>query len=107
MNKVKSFEEACQVLNLDATKLPIVDMIPEAHQKHIIAAFKLAICADAWNTDETGKRWMPDYSNWNQYKYQPVFYCKEGESPSGSGFSFGVGDLGHVYGCRLAALLSG
>lgn len=66
--KIKTFEDACAAQNLDPNTLPDVSAIPENYQTSTIAAYKLMIVAEALN-----EGWKPDYSNWNQYKYEPWF----------------------------------
>ena len=78
---IKTFEDACQVLNLDSTTvIPDFSLFPEPDQQAMIAHAKLIIIAKAINGD-----WVPDWNNWDQYKYYPWF---EMGSPSGGGFSF-------------------
>ncbi|MCQ9638645.1 hypothetical protein MP478_04525 [Chryseobacterium sp. WG14] len=93
--KVKSFEDACQILGIEPN-IPQVEMLPENHKKAIIAHYKLIIIAEALN-----EGWVPDWQNSNQTKYFPWF--KMGSS-SGSGFSFyGYDDWnsGSAVGSRL------
>jgi hypothetical protein len=78
--KIKSFEDACQLLGIDAV-LPQVEMLPENQQKAILAHYKLMIIAEALN-----EGWKPNWDNYDEYKYYPWFDM-EGSS-SGSGFSF-------------------
>lgn len=78
--KVKSFEDACQLLKIEPN-LPQVDILPENHQKAIIAHYKLVIIAEAVN-----EGWKPNWDNWEERKYYPWFDL-EGSS-SGSGFSY-------------------
>lgn len=81
-NKVKSFEEACELQGLNPeTCLPDVSGMPKQHQQATIATAKLFIIADAVNGD-----WKADYSDYGQYKYLPYFTW---DDPSGSGFSCG------------------
>ena len=80
--KVKSFEDACQILNIEAN-LPQVEMLPENHKKAIIAHYKLIIIAEALN-----EGWKPDWDNDDEWKYYPWFDM-EGSS-SGVGFSYYV-----------------
>lgn len=75
-----SFEDACEALGLDATKLPDVSMLPEKHQKATIAHYKLVIIAEALN-----EGWTPDWGNSREYKYYPYFRVVKKEG-SGSGF---------------------
>ena len=79
---IKTFDDACKVLNLDATIIPDFLLFPESDREAMIAHAKLIIIAKAINGD-----WIPDWKDWNQYKYYPWF---EMGSPSGVGFSFRV-----------------
>ena len=78
---IKTFEDACKVLNLDSTTIiPDFSLFPESDKEAMIAHAKLIIIAKSINGD-----WVPDWTNWDQYKYYPWF--KMG-SPSGGGFSY-------------------
>lgn len=79
-DKVKSFEDACQLLGIEP-KVPEVSMLPENHQKAIVAHYKLVIIAEAVN-----EGWKPNWDNWDERKYYPWFDL-EGSS-SGAGFSY-------------------
>ncbi|WBS75695.1 hypothetical protein PF438_04205 [Elizabethkingia meningoseptica] len=81
-DKVKSFEDACQLLGIEPN-VPEVSMLPENHQKAIVAHYKLVIIAEAVN-----EGWKPNWDNWNERKYYPWFDL-EGSS-SGAGFSYYV-----------------
>jgi hypothetical protein len=82
-NKIKSFEDACAALGLDPSKLPIVDALPEKHQKAIVANYKLIIVAEALN-----EGWEPNWNNYSEWKYFPWFEVDASEEvPSGVGFS--------------------
>ena len=97
-----SFEDACEALGLDATKLPDVSMLHEKHQKAITAHYKLVTIAEALN-----EGWTPDWSNHREYKYLPWFNVVKKEG-SGSGFGLaygGYGSLEYGYVCRLSPLL--
>lgn len=87
-DRVKSFEDACEVLGLDACDtLDLHDTIDEAAYK------KLKVIAAALN-----EGWKPDWSNSNQYKWYPYFKM------SGFGFSaayFDSGSSGTSVGSRL------
>ena len=88
-DKVKSFEDACQLLGIE-TNLPEVSMLPQNHQKAIIAHYKLVIIAEAIN-----EGWKPNWDNWGELKYYPWFDM-EGSS-SGSGFSYDDYDDWYAY----------
>jgi hypothetical protein len=79
--EIKTFEDACKVLNLDATTIiPDFSFFPESDKEAMIAHSKLVIIAKAINGD-----WVPNWNDWDQYKYYPWF---EMGSPSGGGFSY-------------------
>ena len=71
-DRVKTFEDACEVLEID----PII--FPNKTPKSTIAHYKLEIIVEALN-----EGWEPNWNNNNEYKYYPWFK----QSPSGFGFS--------------------
>jgi hypothetical protein len=78
--EIKTFEDACKVLNLDSTTIiPDFSLFPESDAAAMVAHAKLVIIAKAINGD-----WVPDWANGDWDKYYPWF--KMG-SPSGGGFS--------------------
>ena len=80
--KIKTFEDACKVLNLDSEKvIPDFSLFPVEEQEPMKAHAKLIIIAKAINGD-----WVPDWTDGNWNKYYPWF---EMGSPSGGGFSYG------------------
>ena len=87
-DKVKSFEDACQLLGIEPN-VPEVSMLPDNHQKALVAHYKLVIIAEAVN-----EGWTPDWSDSDQYKYFPWFNMS---SSSGAGFSFGGYDYWFSY----------
>jgi len=104
-NQVKSFEHACQVLGR-STDVPVVNMLPEKHQKAIIAHYKLITICEAANFLHAGKSWEPDWNNHAQWKYFSCFEVEaSAEKPSGSRLWYQVYDstLSYVYvGSRLS-----
>lgn len=85
MKKIKSFNEACKVLEI-GNVIPDVSALPEKHQKAIIAHYKLIIITEALNF--LNGKWAADWNNWEQYKYYPWFKVKaSAKKPSGFGFS--------------------
>jgi hypothetical protein len=79
--EIKTFEDACKVLNLDPTTIiPDFSLFPESDRQAMIAHAKLVIIAKAINGD-----WIPDWNNGKWDKYYPWFVMG---SSSGVGFSF-------------------
>jgi hypothetical protein len=93
-DRVKTFEDACNVLGLDADDvLPYDadDIMPydaDDSTEAINAFAKLNAIAKALN-----EGWTPDWNNSNEYKYWPYFKMQ-------NGFSFD----GVVYWCTLSAV---
>ena len=97
---LKTFEDACKVLELDAKKV-ILDFscLPEEEQKAMIAHIKLVFIAKAANKIENGGEvWIPDWNNQNEHKYYPWF--KAGLSGLRYGV-YGVWDSNSGVGSRL------
>jgi hypothetical protein len=78
MKKIKTFEDACEALNLNPAALPDVSMLPEENQKSVIALYKLSIIIKALN-----EGWYPDWKNTSKPKWYPYFEA----NASGFGFS--------------------
>ena len=95
-DKVKSFEDACKVLDITPS-VPVVTGIPEKYQKPLIANYQLMVIAEALN-----EGWTPDWSNGEWDKWHPWFDMDD--SSSAGRFSFDVADLRRsvsVVGSRL------
>ena len=96
--KIKTFEDACLVLELDAKNvIPDFSFFPKNDIQPMIDHAKLVIINQAIN----GKDYIPDWSNSNEIKYYPWFIMG---SSSGVGFAFGAYDswLSHSHvGSRL------
>ena len=92
--RIKSFEEACAVLGLDPTQLPVVTNLPEKDQNAIIAFYKLTIIIRALN-----EGWEPNWKNWDEYKYYNYFFVRSGSCCvySDSGYA----DADALFGSRL------
>lgn len=94
-DRVKSFEDACQVLGI-STNVPEVKGLPRKHQKAIIANYKLTVIAEALN-----EGWKPNWQDSDEYKYYPWF---DMSNPAGVGFSFTsdtASATGATFGSRL------
>lgn len=87
---LKTFEDACQVEGLDATKvIPDFSMYPEQDREALEAHAKLIIIVRAANRlANDGKEWVPDWTDYSQPKYEPWFDL----DTSSSGFRFNVYD---------------
>ena len=79
-DKVKSFEDACKVLDITPSA-PVVTGIPEKYQKPLIANYQLMVIAEALN-----EGWTPDWSNGEWDKWHPWFNMDD--SSSAGRFSF-------------------
>ena len=79
-DKVKSFEDACKVLDITPS-VPVVTGIPEKYQKPLIANYQLMVIAEALN-----EGWQPDWSNGEWDKWYPWFDMDN--SSSAGRFSF-------------------
>ena len=91
---LKTFEDACEKLSIDPTKLPDVSGVLEEFAKPIIAVYKLMIIYKAINNG-----WRPDWNDYGQYKYYPWL---SGFRFRFFGFALPLYELG--YGCRLSPL---
>ena len=80
-DKVKSFEDACKVLDITPS-VPVVTGIPEKYQKPLIANYQLMVIAEALN-----EGWTPDWSNGEWDKWHPWFDMDD--SSSAGRFSLG------------------
>jgi hypothetical protein len=78
MERVKSFEDACEVLGIDDAEIEVKGI--DNHFTSIQAYAKLAIINQALNGD-----WKPDWTDSKQYKYYPYF---NNASSSVGGFSY-------------------
>lgn len=76
--EIKSFEDACERLNLDPQNLPRLADIPKRYKKALMAFYKLMVIFEAINDS-----WVPDFGNVNQYKHFPLFVT----DPSGTVFN--------------------
>ena len=63
---IKSFEDACEKLNLDPNRFPDLSWVPVDFRRSIIAYHKLLIIYKAINDI-----WFPNYKNYFQIKYYP------------------------------------
>lgn len=67
--QIKTFEDACKALNLDANNIiPDFSAYPEKHRAAMVAESKLVMVAQALNAG-----WEPDWQDEDEYKYTPWF----------------------------------
>ena len=79
---IKTFEDACKAERLDPKEV-IHDFksYPREDRKAMIAHSKLVIIARAINKiANNGKRWKPNWNDYNQFKYYPWFDMDGGSS---------------------------
>lgn len=94
IEKVKSYESACEVLGIDPKELPIVDNLPEKDRKSIVAYYKLSIITRALN-----EGWEPNWKDYSERKWWNFFYID-----SASGFVYSNTHCAYMYtdiGARL------
>jgi hypothetical protein len=100
--KIKTFEDACEALKLDAEKvIPDFSFYPEEDREAMIAHAKLVIINKALNMQDDGTIWTPDWTNGKFDKYYPWFDMR---SSSVGGFSYDdydSWDTGTIVGSRL------
>jgi hypothetical protein len=77
--KIKSYEDACEALELNPENLPVVENLLKKDKKSIIAYYKLTIIIRALN-----EGWEPNWSDWNEKKYFNWFFSADG---SAAGFA--------------------
>jgi hypothetical protein len=64
-----TWEEVAQICRIDPNQLPDLTNVAEDDKKMRIAQYKKPFIVKAIN----GPEFKADYSNWNQYKWFPVF----------------------------------
>lgn len=100
---LKTFEDACKVEKLDPkTVIPDFSCYPEEDRKSMEAHAKLVIIARAANRlANSGKQWIPDFTNFDERKYEAWFDLEE-NGYSGCRFSdYGHWLTGSIVGSRL------
>ncbi len=86
---LKTFEDACEYLQLDAKKvIPDFAFYPEKDKEAMIAHAKLVIINKAANQlANNGEEYTPNWEDYNEYKYYPWFDMND--SSAASRFSYG------------------
>lgn len=86
--EILSLEEAFKLTKRDIKKMPDVSMLDLKFQSFLISGYKTAVLTEAFNTDENGKLWIPNYNDSSEYKYEIWWNVKaDKKHPSGSGLS--------------------
>lgn len=82
LTQLKTFEDACKLLGLDADKIvPDFSCYPEQDREAMLAHAKLVIITRAANRiGNNGEDWIPDWDNGRWDKYYPWFYMDGGSS---------------------------
>lgn len=93
---IKSYEDACKVLNIQPISENAVAAFPKEDRKSMLAYHKLTVITKAINGG-----WKPDWNDRSQYKYFPIFYYKN----AGLASAFVFRGFGYVCVLRLPALL--
>ncbi len=79
----KTFEEACASTGENPTDAKFTSGTP-----HGIAFEKAIVLVDAANRkDNKGKKWDPDFNNYNERKYFPWWALDKDDNPSGFRFN--------------------
>ena len=97
MSNIKTVEEIFALENLDVNEITISG-VPERHIEAVKAIAKLFVVVDHHNPN-----FQPDYKDYSQDKFEPVF---EIGSPAGVGFSydgFAGWDTSSAVGARLVS----
>ena len=81
-DRIKTYEDACKVLEIDPENQPDVSDCENEDVKSILAYHKLIIICRALN-----EGWKPDWTNTSEYKYYPWFQFKQGVLFGGHAYS--------------------
>jgi hypothetical protein len=80
IERIKSYEDACEDQNITPLTIDAFSVLPEQDRKHAFSSHKLTVINRALN-----EGWAPNWADSDEYKYYAYFVY----SGSGSGFSFG------------------
>lgn len=81
-DRIKTYEDACELLGLDSDDMPDVSCVPEEDEKSHIAYHKLIIIARALN-----EGWRPNWKNTNEDKWFNWWYIDTNTAGFGSAYS--------------------
>lgn len=86
--KIKTVEDAFAATGRDFSKQPDFSMLTPEEARHYLNNFHLKVVVEAINLNEDGTKWLPDYREGSDYKYNPYFWIDANdEQPGGFGFS--------------------
>jgi hypothetical protein len=87
IERIKSYEDACEDQNITPLTIDAFSVLPEQDRKHAFSSHKLTVINRALN-----EGWAPNWADSDEYKYYGYFIY----AGSGSGFSFGGCSCGHA-----------
>ena len=87
MAKIKTFKDACKALKIEPI-IPSFEDVPEHIRPVLSAQFQLMLIIEAVN-----EGWVPDWNNWNEYKYYPYFDMEGDFSLSNVTCGYGYSDV--------------
>lgn len=100
---IKTFEDACKVEKIDPKKvIPDFFCYPEADRKSMEAHAKLIIIVRAANRlANDGKQWVPDFTNFDERKYEAWFDLEDNGSSAFRPYCYDVWGTHSSVGSRL------
>jgi len=103
MNNITSIKEACDFFGYNIEEeIPFKE--PKNDRQIAVNAWAYTVIViEAINADEDGKRWIPDFDNYNEIK-RSIYWDMRSEAAGGSGFSYydyDDDDVGSIVGARL------
>lgn len=99
--KIKTVEDAFVATGRDIKLMPDVSNLPEKDRKFIESHYKLTVVAEALNQEANdGKKWIPNWENWNEMKYFPWLEISKNDGGSG----FGLSGTAYAYDYTIASV---
>lgn len=89
VREVLSVKQAFKIRGIDILKMPGLSKIPKRFRLWLEWLYKMAVVAEAFNSDDNGKVWIPNYNDSNEEKYEIWWHVKaDSKHTSGSGLSY-------------------